>query len=212
MDLFNRILIDSKCVPNSSAFSELKQFIRYSTRQFFKGAAEYPLLFVEALIPTIKSNRSMWEMPDEHKVREKENYLADVNYIPPTSTSANRTTSTTATTDALQNNQESIDDDMMDYYFSEFDRKKQEEAQSNQDNTEMQGTTVNHHNPEAEVVEDYDFFGNLSNVDVGNNAIKKSMNNETAESTKNTKRTYTDSDVFDGFTADDLDLDSMVDR
>jgi hypothetical protein len=196
MDLFNRILIDSKRVPNSTAFSELKQFIRYSTRQFFKGAAEYPLLFVEALIPNIKSNRTMWEMPDEDKVRDKENYLADVNYIPPASTSANH--NTTTTTEATQNNQNSIDDDMMDYYFSEFDRKKQsEEAQS----------TTNQVNTESLIEEEYDFFGDLSNVDVEDNASKESTNNEIGESTKDI-----DSDLNDSFTAEDLDLESMVDR
>lgn len=207
MDLFNRILMDSKRIPHSTAFSELKQFIRYSTRQFFKGAAQYPLLFVEALIPTIKSNRTMWEMPDEDEIREKENYLADVNYIPPAAT-----TSTNQSTTAPKNNEESIDEEMMDYYFSEFDRKKQlEDAQS----TAHQDTT------DAVVEEEYDFFGDLNNADVEAPAkdathIAELLNNDTIESTNNEPAEPTkdmdDSTLNDQFTAEDLDLESMVDR
>ncbi|CEP15228.1 hypothetical protein [Parasitella parasitica] len=55
LELFNRILQDSRSLSQSIAFEELAKFIRYSTRQFFKAAAEYPLLYVEALNPSIKS-------------------------------------------------------------------------------------------------------------------------------------------------------------
>lgn len=67
LDLFNRILTDSHKIPKSNALAELQQFIRYAVRQLFKGAKEYPLLFVEALVPTIKSNRSTWEVPGDRE-------------------------------------------------------------------------------------------------------------------------------------------------
>ncbi|KAF7726188.1 Topoisomerase 1-associated factor 1 [Apophysomyces ossiformis] len=52
LDLFNRILSEYHYLPKSPAMSQLVQFIRYSVRQFFKRANEYPLLFVEALFKT----------------------------------------------------------------------------------------------------------------------------------------------------------------
>ncbi|CAO3669876.1 unnamed protein product [Rhizopus microsporus] len=55
MELFNRILIYSNNFPKTEAHSQLKEFIRYSTRLFFKYASVYPLLFVEALVPSIKT-------------------------------------------------------------------------------------------------------------------------------------------------------------
>ena len=62
----------------------LIEFIQYSTYQFFKAAKVYPLLFIEALIPKMKSDRNMWEEPNVERMQaeqEEEEYLNDVNYI-----------------------------------------------------------------------------------------------------------------------------------
>ncbi|OBZ88075.1 Topoisomerase 1-associated factor 1 [Choanephora cucurbitarum] len=61
MELFNRILCDYPRLPESNGLSQLRQFIIYSTRQFFKCAAVYPLAYVEALVPSIQTNRLTWE-------------------------------------------------------------------------------------------------------------------------------------------------------
>ncbi|KAG1495719.1 hypothetical protein G6F54_006987 [Rhizopus delemar] len=58
MELFNRIMLHSSKFPRTEAHAQLKELIRYSTRQFFKYASIYPLLFVEALVPSIKTNVS----------------------------------------------------------------------------------------------------------------------------------------------------------
>lgn len=138
LELFNRILQDSHRLPKTAASKGLVKFITYSTYQFFKAAKQYPLLFVEALIPNMKSDRSMWEIPNEADIREKERYLADVNYIPPSSTTrADNTDGTPAsreqTPEADDNN--IMDDDTMDYLFSAFDRRNgQEDDEANKEN------------------------------------------------------------------------------
>ncbi|ORX55590.1 timeless-domain-containing protein [Hesseltinella vesiculosa] len=47
LELFNRILQDRTKLPKSAALTNLYQFITFVTRQFFKKADAYPLLFVE---------------------------------------------------------------------------------------------------------------------------------------------------------------------
>ncbi|KAI8375942.1 timeless protein-domain-containing protein [Radiomyces spectabilis] len=55
LELFNRILIESRLMHHTPNFSQLLQFIRYCTRQFFKRAEEYPLIFIEVLFKHAKS-------------------------------------------------------------------------------------------------------------------------------------------------------------
>ncbi|KAG2219454.1 hypothetical protein INT45_008102, partial [Circinella minor] len=58
LELFNRIIYTYPSLPKSGAMSELVQFIRYCTRQFFKKANEYPLLYVEVLFKNPKGKTS----------------------------------------------------------------------------------------------------------------------------------------------------------
>lgn len=101
----------------------LTEFIHYSTYQFFKAAEGYPLLFVEALIPKFKSNRDLWEQPNERMVQAQQDeqaYLDDVNYIPPTPANESENP-------ALQEeNHNIIDDTMADYLFGAFDRREED--------------------------------------------------------------------------------------
>ncbi|KAI8366587.1 timeless protein-domain-containing protein [Blakeslea trispora] len=55
MELFNRILTHYSHLPPSPGLDQLRQFILYATRQFFKCAADYPLVYVEALVPSIQT-------------------------------------------------------------------------------------------------------------------------------------------------------------
>lgn len=113
-------------MPKTKEFNMLTEFIQYSTYQFFKAAKVYPLLFVEALIPRFKSNRELWEQPDERKVRaqrDEQDYLDDVNYIPTTTT----TTTTETENPPQEENHNIIDDAMADYLFGAFDRRAEEE-------------------------------------------------------------------------------------
>lgn len=126
MELFNRILQDSRKFSQSAAFGELEQFIRYSTRQFFKAAAEYPLLYVEALNANIKSNRTWWEMPNEEEQLEKQRYEQDVNYIPPSTWERDEPQQPQL---EKTTNEDELDADMQDYYFSAFDRRDDLEAE-----------------------------------------------------------------------------------
>jgi hypothetical protein len=126
MELFNRILQDSRKFSQSAAFGELEQFIRYSTRQFFKAAAEYPLLYVEALNANIKSNRTWWEMPNEEEQLEKQRYEQDVNYIPPSTWERDEPQQPQP---EKTTNENELDADMQDYYFSAFDRRDDLEAE-----------------------------------------------------------------------------------
>ncbi|KAI9263284.1 timeless protein-domain-containing protein [Phascolomyces articulosus] len=57
LELFNRINCAYPSLPKTNAMSELVQFIRYCTRQFFKKADEYPLLFIEVLFKNPKSRK-----------------------------------------------------------------------------------------------------------------------------------------------------------
>lgn len=129
MELFNRILQDSRKFSQSAAFSELEQFIRYSTHQFFKAAAEYPLLYVEALNANIKSNRTWWEMPDEEEQLEKQRYEQDVNYIPPSTWERDEPQQPQQQQPRKEINEDELDADMQDYYFSAFDRRDDLEAE-----------------------------------------------------------------------------------
>lgn len=126
MELFNRILQDANKFSKSSAFAEVEQFIRYSTRQFFKAAAEYPLLYVEALNPSIKSNRTWWEMPSEQEQLEKQRYEQDVNYIPPATWEHEEPQQREPSQQADDNE---LDAAMEDYYYSAFDRRDEMEAE-----------------------------------------------------------------------------------
>ncbi|EPB81380.1 hypothetical protein HMPREF1544_11910 [Mucor circinelloides 1006PhL] len=126
LELFNRILQNSNKFSESKAFAELEQFIRYSTRQFFKAAAEYPLLYVEALNPSIKSNRTWWEMPSEEEQLEKQKYEQDVNYIPPATWERAEPQQSQANSKADENG---LDAAMEDYYYSAFDRRDELEAE-----------------------------------------------------------------------------------
>ncbi|KAI9486114.1 MAG: timeless protein-domain-containing protein [Benjaminiella poitrasii] len=143
LELFNRVLIDFKKIPGgqkSREMAQLEEFIRYAVYQFFKSAKEYPLLFVEALVPSIKSNRLMWETPSpptEEEVKEREEeerYLADVNYIPPADEEQEDNQANSKDTEREE--EEEVDEEMMDYYFSEFDKKKAQEKVEN-------GTKIN---------------------------------------------------------------------
>ncbi|KAI8147994.1 timeless protein-domain-containing protein [Fennellomyces sp. T-0311] len=58
LELFNRILCRYSSLPKTNVMNELVQFIRYCTRQFFKRAEEYPLLFVEVMFANPKSKKS----------------------------------------------------------------------------------------------------------------------------------------------------------
>lgn len=135
LELFNRILQDSHRLPKTAASKGLVKFITYSTYQFFKAAKQYPLLFVEALIPNMKSERSMWKIPNEAGIREKERYLADVNYIPPPSSTTNDTPASREQSPEADNNN-IIDDEMADYLFSAFDRRngEKEDNEANKEN------------------------------------------------------------------------------
>lgn len=108
----------------------LTEFIQYSTYQFFKAAKVYPLLFVEALIPKFKSNRALWEQPDERMAQarqDEQDYLDDVNYIPPTTTKESENP-------ALQEeNHNIIDDATVEYLFGAFDRREEEPPTENID-------------------------------------------------------------------------------
>ncbi|KAL7326237.1 Topoisomerase 1-associated factor 1 [Mucor circinelloides] len=143
LELFNRILQNSNKFSESKAFAELEQFIRYSTRQFFKAAAEYPLLYVEALNPSIKSNRTWWEMPSEEEQLEKQRYEQDVNYIPPATWERAEPQQSQANSKADENG---LDAAMEDYYYSAFDRRDELEAEgsgatsSNPARTPKEGT------------------------------------------------------------------------
>lgn len=74
MDLFNRILLDKMSLPNTTAFKQLYEFIKFSVSRFFEGANHYPLLFVEALYPTTRTDRSIWEDDDANII---EDYVED---------------------------------------------------------------------------------------------------------------------------------------
>lgn len=103
----------------------LIEFIQYSTYQFFKAAKVYPLLFIEALIPKMKSDRNMWEEPNVERMQaeqEEEEYLNDVNYIPSTTTNNN----TEAEQSTETHNNDIIDEEMVDYLFSAFDQRDKE--------------------------------------------------------------------------------------
>ncbi|KAI7903689.1 timeless protein-domain-containing protein [Cokeromyces recurvatus] len=149
LELFNRILIDFKNIPSTQKTREmgqLEEFIRYAVYQFFKGAKEYPLLFVEALVPSIKSNRTMWEIsppPTEEELRrdeEEAKYLADVNYIPTNDNNEDEQHQSS-------NNDEEedlLDEDMMDYYFSEFDKQKEREEEAAKTTSGQSDKSDNH--------------------------------------------------------------------
>ncbi|KAG2232960.1 hypothetical protein INT48_008053 [Thamnidium elegans] len=125
LDLFNKILCDAYRMPNTKEFTMLTEFIQYSTYQFFKAAKVYPLLFVEALIPKFKSNRDLWEQPDERTIQaqqDERDYLDDVNYIPTTTT----TTKESENPAREEENHNIIDDAMADYLFGAFDRREEE--------------------------------------------------------------------------------------
>ncbi|KAI9361536.1 timeless protein-domain-containing protein [Pilaira anomala] len=125
LDLFNRILSDVHRVPKTKEFGMLIEFIQYSTYQFFKAAKVYPLLFIEALIPKMRSDRNMWEEPNVERIQaeqEEEEYLNDVNYIPSTTTNNN----TEAEQSTETHNNDIIDEEMVDYLFSAFDQRDKE--------------------------------------------------------------------------------------
>lgn len=113
-------------------FAMLTEFIQYSTYQFFKAAKVYPLLFVEALIPTAKPDRTMWELPDPARAQDEQAYLDDVNYMPVNSDTSNKTQQRSPSPE----NNDIIDDAMADYLFSAFDRKKQDEEANESDHDE----------------------------------------------------------------------------
>lgn len=140
MELFNRILQDSRKFSQSAAFGELEQFIRYSTRQFFKAAAEYPLLYVEALNVNIKSNRTWWEMPDEEEQLEKQRYEQDVNYIPPSTWERDESQQPQSENET---NGDELDADMQDYYFSAFDRRDDLEGEGSNNHKTTAAATSN---------------------------------------------------------------------
>ncbi|KAI8992116.1 timeless protein-domain-containing protein [Mycotypha africana] len=74
LELFNRILINAAKVPRSDAFDQLKIFIRYAVRQFFKGVEQYPLLIVEAFLLNVKTSRKWWEEePESQEVQSQQN-------------------------------------------------------------------------------------------------------------------------------------------
>lgn len=116
-------------MPKTREFAMLTEFIQYSTYQFFKAAKIYPLLFVEALFPSVKSNRSMWELPDPISKQREKDYLNDVNYMPPPTTTIQQRP-------VSPENNNIIDEDMADYLFSAFDRKKQEEENRSNDSVD----------------------------------------------------------------------------
>jgi hypothetical protein len=93
----------------------------------------------------------MWEIPNEAALREKERYLADVNYIPPSqnATTNDRSGSREQTPETDNNN--IIDDTMADYLFSAFDRRREEEEAESNNNMDN-----NNNNNSNDIDEDYD--------------------------------------------------------
>ncbi|KAG2212278.1 hypothetical protein INT47_001637 [Mucor saturninus] len=132
LDLFNRILSDAHRMRQTPELDMLTEFIEYCIYQFFKAAKLYPLLFVEALIPTAKPDRTMWELPDPARVQDEQAYLNDVNYMPVATDTAN----TTQQRSKSPEDNNIIDEGMADYLFSAFDRKKQEEEANISDHDE----------------------------------------------------------------------------
>ncbi|RCI02751.1 Topoisomerase 1-associated factor 1 [Rhizopus stolonifer] len=108
MELFNRILMDYPRLPKSEPLSQLRQFIIYSTRQFFKSAAQYPLLYVEALVPSIRSDRAMWTDTRPLETHEEPTREQSPSPVP--------------------TNKNIIDDAMVDLIFAQGQREKEKMA------------------------------------------------------------------------------------
>jgi hypothetical protein len=150
LDLFNTIIQTKKQQPKLEEFHQLRVFIRFVSSKFFSAAKEYPLLYVEALIPNMKSDRQFWEAPHkqvqrEESAEEQERYMNDVNYIPQNIFNNGQQQATAQTREGREREKTSdlneIDDDMVDYYFSAFDTRKEEEAAADT-NKEVEETVI----------------------------------------------------------------------
>ncbi|TPX63475.1 hypothetical protein SpCBS45565_g06554 [Spizellomyces sp. 'palustris'] len=56
LELFNRILTDTRMLPSTKPHKELYGFIKYMLAKFFKKAVENPVLLVEVLFPKTKED------------------------------------------------------------------------------------------------------------------------------------------------------------
>jgi hypothetical protein len=141
----------------------------------------------------------MWEIPNEAALREKERYMADVNYIPPSSNTNNENVNDVSEsreqTPETDNNN-IIDDTMVDYLFSAFDRKKEDEAVA------AAAATTNY-NEDSEMDRD-----TATNRDEMNNYDAEPSSN--LSTSKEDEEPYSDAYADEGSTLDNAEVDQLL--
>lgn len=162
-------------------------------------------MFVEALNPSIKSNRTWWEMPSKEEQLEKQRYEQDVNYIPPSTWEHDEERQPTGQASGDKKaDEDELDAAMEDYYYSAFDRRDEMEAEgsgttsSNPVTTPKDDTHDEHTKEPGTAIKEADIFNDDEEDDLFEAAYRKHKADLTKKGDQEmTEKLQEDSGLFD---------------